>query len=277
MGALRATIILTLFLLLTLPLMPLQALFVAFRLPPARYLPTIYHRLVCRLLGVRVHLSGAPIAPGPVLICSNHISWLDIPVLASIAPLSFVAKQEVSTWPFISWLAKLQRTVFVDRTRRSAVSETRDDIQERLLAKDRIMLFAEGTSSDGSQVLPFKSSLFAAIEPDNGGGTPHSLQTCAIVYTHIHGLPMNRQQRPGIAWYGDMDMASHAWALMKLGPIDVRVRLGEPVPIAEIGDRKKLAARAFESVRSDFSQLLTGRSVKPQVALKSSASAKEGV
>jgi 1-acyl-sn-glycerol-3-phosphate acyltransferase len=264
MGVLRASIILCLFLLLTLPLMPVQLMLVALRLPLARYLPPFYHRLVCRLLGVRVHLSGAPIAPGPVLICSNHISWLDIPVLSSVAPLSFVAKQEVSTWPFISWLAKLQRTVFIDRTRRSAVAETRREIIERLVANERILLFAEGTSSDGSQVLPFKSSLFAAIEPENGETPAHALQTCAIVYTHIHGLPMNRQQRPGIAWYGDMDMLSHAWALMQLGPIDVRVRFGAPVSIDQVGDRKKLAAHAYEQVRSDFSQLLTGRSGKAQ-------------
>lgn len=264
MGVLRATIILCLFLLLTLPLMPVQLLLVTLRLPLARYLPVFYHRLVCALLGVRVHLSGAPIAAGPVLICSNHISWLDIPVLSSVAPLSFVAKNEVSTWPFISWLAKLQRTLFIDRTRRSAVAETRAEIIERLVAHERIVLFAEGTSSDGNQVLPFKSSLFAAIEPENGDAPVHALQTCAIVYTHIHGLPMNRQQRPGIAWYGDMDMLSHAWALMKLGPIDVRVRFGPPVSISEVGDRKRLATHAYERVRADFSQLLTGRAAKAQ-------------
>lgn len=259
MGVLRASLVLTLFLLLTLPLMPLQALLCALRLPLYRYLPHYYHRAVCGLLGIRVHLSGAAPANGPVMLVANHISWLDIPVLSSIAPLSFVAKSEVSRWPFISWLAKLQRTIFIDRNRRSAVAETRERIMERLHNRERVILFAEGTSSDGNQVLPFKSSLFAAIEPSEHNGNGYQMQTVAIVYTHVHGLPMNRQQRPGVAWYGDMDMASHAWGVLKGGPLDVHVRLGEPVLMSAVGDRKQLATHAHQRVRLDFSQLLTAR------------------
>jgi 1-acyl-sn-glycerol-3-phosphate acyltransferase len=277
MGVLRASIILFFFLLLTLPLMPIQALLIATRLPGARYLPYFYHILVRRLLGVRVHLSGAPVAPGPVLIVSNHISWLDIPVLASITPLSFVAKREVASWPFISWLAKLQRTIFIDRMRRTAVAETRNEILQRLEAKERIVLFAEGTSSDGNQVLPFKSPLFAAIEPNGANDSGDKIQTCAIVYTHIHGLPMNRQQRPAIAWYGDMDMPSHAWGVLKGGPLDVHVRLGEPVSIVDVGDRKSLAIHAYERVRYDFSQLLTARSAKAHGAMQTMSAVKEDV
>jgi 1-acyl-sn-glycerol-3-phosphate acyltransferase len=255
--------------------MPIQALFVAFNLPPKRHLPYWYHKAVCKLLGVRVHMSGAPIAEGPVLIVSNHISWLDIPVLSSIAPLSFVAKNEVSTWPFISALAKLQRTVFIDRTRRSAVAETRNQIMEKLHAKERIVLFAEGTSSDGNQVLPFKSPLFAAVEANEKNGDGYLIQTCSIVYTHIHGLPMNRQQRPAIAWYGDMDMLSHAWGVLKGGPLDVRVRFSKPVLMSEVGDRKKLAAHAYERVRFDFSQLLTGRKRKAHGAAETGEAPKQ--
>ena len=258
MGVVRASAILFLFMLLTVPLIPVQALLLAGRVPVYRHLPHWYHRLVCRLLGVRVHVSGELPAKGPVLLVSNHISWLDIPVLSGIAPLSFVAKKEVSTWPFISTLARLQRTVFVDRTRRTAVAQSANRIMERLDARERVVLFAEGTSSDGNQVLPFKSSLFAAIEPkENGKG--HVLQTVAIVYTHVHGLPMNRQQRPSIAWYGDMNMLSHAWGVLKGGPLDVHVRLGEPVSLAAVGDRKKLARHAYENVRLNFSRLLTAR------------------
>jgi 1-acyl-sn-glycerol-3-phosphate acyltransferase len=109
-------------------------------------------------------------------------------------------------------------------------------------------------------VLPFKSSLFAAIEPNGSNGAGYALQTMAIGYTRVHGLPMNRQQRPAVAWYGDMDMASHAWGVLKGGPLDVQVRLGEPVALAAVGDRKKLAVHAFEKVRLDFSELLTARS-----------------
>jgi 1-acyl-sn-glycerol-3-phosphate acyltransferase len=260
MAAIRASIILSLFMLLTLPLMPLQALFIASGSSLRRHLPSWYHRLVCGLLQVRVHISGEPPAKGPTLFVSNHISWLDIPVLSSITPLSFIAKQEVAGWPFISWLAKLQRTVFVDRTRRISVKETTGAVTERLNAGERVVLFAEGTSSDGNQVLPFKSSLFAAVEPNGHANEGHVLQTVAIVYTRVYGLPMNRQQRPAVAWYGDMDMVSHAWGVLKGGPLDVHVRFGKPVSMAVVGDRKKLAEHAHECVRSDFSRLITGRS-----------------
>src|SRR5690606_22864970 len=93
-------------------------------------------------------------------------------------------------------------------------------------------------------------------EAENGH---YTLQTCIIVYNHIHGLHTNRQQRPAIAWYGDMYMLSHAWGVLKGGPIDVRVRLGDPISIHDVGDRKKLAVHAYQRVRRDFSQLLTGR------------------
>jgi lyso-ornithine lipid O-acyltransferase len=264
MAVIRGSFILTLFMLLTLPLMPVQALLIATGTPLRASFPRWYHRMVCKLLGVRVHLSGEPPAGGAVLLVSNHISWLDIPVLSSVTPLSFIAKQEVSGWPFVSWLAKLQRTIFIDRNRRASVKETTGAVVERLNSGERMVLFAEGTSSDGNQVLPFKSSLFAAVEPGQQGHDGHLLQTVAIVYTRINGLPMNRQQRPAIAWYGDMDMLSHAWGVLKGGPLDVHVRFGKPVSIAVVGNRKKLAEHAHQRVRSDFSRLLTGRSHEPR-------------
>jgi lyso-ornithine lipid O-acyltransferase len=258
MGTMRASIILFFFGILTVPAMLVQTLIIFTRLPIRRHVPVFYHRLMCRLLGLRVHISGTP-AKGPVLLVSNHISWLDIPILGSLAPLSFVAKKEVSTWPFIGLMARMQSTLFVDRTRRTTVVQTANNIVKRLDRGERIVLFAEGTSGDGNQVLPFKSSLFSAIEPNEKNGEGHQIQTVAIVYTHVHGLPMNRQQRPIIAWYGDMDMLPHAWGVLKGGPLDVHVRLGEPLPVGPIGDRKKLAAHAYEHVRGNFSQLLTAR------------------
>jgi 1-acyl-sn-glycerol-3-phosphate acyltransferase len=259
MAGIRAGLKLALFMLLTVPLMPVQALFIATGTSLQKYLPSWYHRLVCRLLGIRVIMSGEPPARGAVLFVSNHISWIDIPVMSSITPLSFIAKQEVAGWPFISALAKLQRTVFVDRNRRSSVKETANAVVERLDAGERMVLFAEGTSSDGNQVLPFKSSLFAVVEPNGNGHDGHLLQTVAIVYTRVHGLPMNRQQRPAVAWYGDMDMVSHAWGVLKGGPLDVHLRFGAPVSMAIVGDRKKLAEHAHQRVRSDFARLITGR------------------
>lgn len=255
----RASAVLAVFAAVTVPLMPLQALFLRSSPALARELPRWYHRFVCRLLGVRVHVTGAVARDKPVLIVANHVSWLDIPVLSSVAPLSFVAKSEVSTWPFVSWLAKLQRTVFVDRTRRVQAGAVANQIAQRLSTGDNIVLFAEGTSGDGNGVLPFKSSLFSAAEPREGEGDSCYVQTLAIVYTRVHGLPMNRSQRHKVAWYGDMDMLSHIWRLLKGGPLDVHVRIGEPLLLASFGGRKKLAQHSEAQIRRHFAEILTAR------------------
>lgn len=247
---------------MTLPLMPVQAALL--RLSPrlARKFPNWYHRQVCRLLGIRIHVEGRIVDNGPVLLVANHVSWLDIPVLSAVAPVSFVAKKEVSTWPFVSTLARLQRSVFIDRTRRTAVKQTSSEIIERLKTGDAIVLFAEGTSSDGNQVLPFKAPLFASVKPTlaNGYTDPGAcVQTVAIAYTHLHGIPLGRFGRPLVGWYGDMEMASHAWNLLKAGPLDVKIRIGPPVPLADFADRKELARHSEAEVRRAVAYLLRGR------------------
>ncbi len=263
MQSLRAGIILILFFGMTLPLMPLQLVLRAVDRNRARQFPHWYHRQLCRLLGVRIHIEG-PIPGGdPALFVSNHVSWLDIPVLSTVAPVSFVAKREVGGWPFISWLARLQRTVFVDRAKRGAVTGTADEIIDRLQDGDSMVLFAEGTSSDGNAVLPFRTSLFAAAKPSGAAARTLEagifVQTIAIAYARLHGLPLGRRGRPYIAWYGDMALASHVWQLLKRGPLDVHVRLGEPVALRDFSDRKELARFAEDRVRADMAELLNPR------------------
>ena len=266
--ALRAAAILTSFLALTLPLMPVQWLLIKLPFPQAkrfaRRLPHWYHRRVCRMIGIRIHTDGR-LRPGePVLIISNHVSWLDIPVLSAIGPVSFIAKKEVSGWPFVGSLARLQRTVFVDRERRLTVGDTASEVEARIMDGDYIILFAEGTSSDGNQVMPFRSALFAStgVGQSRAGaampraGQPAQVQTLAIAYTRLHGVAMDRFCRPHVAWYGDMEMASHAWQLLKAGPLDVHIRISEPIALAAFDDRKALARYAETRVRGDMAELL---------------------
>ena len=262
--AVRAGAILAGFLALTLPLMPVQLLLVRLGSRHARTFPHRYHRWVCRLIGLRLNVHGTVAADRPVLIVSNHVSWLDIPVLSAVAPISFVAKSEVGTWPLVGALARLQRTVFVDRKRRVAVGDVTSEMASRLGQGDHIVLFAEGTSSDGNRVLPFKTSLFAAAaaakEADGALRRERSagvaMQTLAIAYTSVRGLPMGRWWRPNVAWYGDMEMASHAWELLKSGPIDVHISVGQPVDIATFADRKAMARFSEEQVRRDFTAIV---------------------
>lgn len=259
---LRAAAVLGGFLGITVPLMPVQAILLRTSRRGARAFPHWYHKRVCRLLGIRVHVEGEIVRDRPVLVVANHTSWLDIPVLSAVAPVSFVAKKEVGTWPFVRTLARLQRTVFVDRTRRTSVGETADEMLARLTQGDALVLFAEGTSSDGNRLLPFKSSLFAAAKPSRTPAvgeksTPGAVvQTLAIAYTHVHGVPLSRTDRPLIGWYGDMEMAGHAWELLQAGPIDVRVHIGPPVPLDDFPDRKQLAAHTEREVRRSLHGLL---------------------
>lgn len=267
MQSLRAAAVLTGFFALTLPLMPMQYLLLRSGRRWARALPHWYHRGVCRILGVRITVEGEIAPDRPVLLVSNHVSWLDIPVLSAVGPVSFVAKKDVDGWPFVRRLARLQRTIFVDRERRGAVHTTTQTIMGRLKAGDHIVLFAEGTSSDGNRVLPFRTSLFAAAKPSGGGDAALAegiyVQTLALGYTRLHGLPLSRHHRHIVAWYGDMEMAGHVWSLLRRGPLDVHIRIGAPVALEHFADRKALARFTETQIRSHVASILCARDQDP--------------
>src|SRR4051812_14172517 len=195
---------------LTFPLMPVQALFLAVSPALARRFPHIYHRMVCRIMGIELDIRGTISRHRPTLFVANHISYLDIEALSAAVPTCFVAKREVGEWPIFGWLAKLQRTVFVER-RSSAVKEERDELARRLEEGENVVLFPEGTSGDGNRLRPFKSALLSAAER-TVNGEPLVIQPVTVAYTRLDGLPIGRQWRPFFAWYGAMDMASHLWA-----------------------------------------------------------------
>jgi len=130
------------------------------------------------------------------LIVANHTGWLDIVIFSAVMPLSFVAKSEVGTWPFFGTLARLQRTVFVERVRRSQTGAARDTIRERLLAGDALVLFPEGTSSDGNAVLGFKSALLGAAEAVMANARHVTVQPVSTAYLASNGMPLGREGRP---------------------------------------------------------------------------------
>ena len=164
----------------------------------------------------------------------------------------------MGSWPFFGTLARLQRTVFVERQRRSATGETRDAIRDRLLAGDALLLFPEGTSHDGNRVLPFKSALLGAAEAILANGAHVKVQPVSAAFSGLHGLPMGRENRPLFAWYGDMEMVPHLWEALLAGPLDVVVQFHEPFSL-DMMDRKTLAARAQEIVQIGQADALAGR------------------
>ena len=254
MSRLRPALILVAFAGLTLPLMPLQQVFVWLWPAMARRFPHHYHKLVAKLLGVRIKLVGTPHTGGPTLIAANHVSWLDIVVLSAVAPLSFIAKREVNHWPFFGSLARLQRTVFVDRDRRHATGNSRDKMQERFKAGDTLVLFPEGTSHDGFSVKPFKSAFFGAAEYEGV-----IVQPVTLAYAGQRNLPMTRRLMPLYAWYGGMDLPPHLWEALKTGPIEVTVICHEPLSISGEMNRKALARHAETLVRQGLVSALHRR------------------
>ena len=253
-------------------LLPLHLLNVRFNRRARMAVAQVWQRFVCRLIGIRVTVTGAPAGERPLLLLANHTSWLDIPILASVAPVSFVAKQEVAGWPVVGFLARAQRSVFIDRQRRQSTVAQAGEVAGRLSEGDIIVLFAEGTSSDGNHVLPFRSALVGAAQlaiPDGGAAT---VQPVAIVYQKMLGLPLGRQHRPLVAWYGGTDLLPHLKRVLSEGGIDVHVVFGPARRLSAADDRKAVTQEAGALVRRLVSTMNAGR--PPTEALGAEALAK---
>jgi 1-acyl-sn-glycerol-3-phosphate acyltransferase len=248
----KATVRIAAVVLLVLALMPVQLLAIRFGWPLRRSLPRRFHRIVLALIGVAVETRGAPDPRRPLLIVANHVSWLDICVYGSAESLSFVAKSEVAGWPGIGLLARLQRSIFVERARRSRTAAATAAIGARLSSGDAMLLFAEGTTGDGRRVLPFRSALIGAAREAFAETGEVVVQPVAIRYVRRGGLPIGREATASIAWTGDMELAPHLAALLAGGPVDVVVAWGAPTLVTASTDRKVLARQLEERVIALF-------------------------
>ena len=252
MNRLRGYLNLALLVAATLPLVPLQSLARRRNWRLAATLPRWWHRFALARLDVRVHRLGDLAVDRPLLLVANHASWLDIPVLGSLAPLSFVAKSDVNGWPVFGMLARLQRSIFVDRTRRQDAGRTSAEMASRMAEGDPVLLFAEGTTSDGNRILPFRSALLGAARSAiaEGSGDRVLVQPVAVAYTRHHGLPLGRQGRAYAAWPGNVDLMPHLLNIIRGGALDVEVRLGTPRVFDGATDRKALTALLEADVRA---------------------------
>ena len=248
---------------LTLLAVPIQLTCLALGPGPASWFPPHYHRLVLRVFGIRVTVRGRLPERGPALVVSNHISYLDIEVLSALMQVSFIAKQDIARWPVFGMLAKLQRSIFVERVRRHRTGEQRDVIVDRLAAGDILVLFPEGTSSDGNRVVPFKTALFSVAEA-RSGAPPVPVQPVSIAYVKLNGMPIGRTMRPFLAWYGDMQLADHLWAMTALGETEVVVEFHAPVSVEQFGSRKRLAEHCRRVIAAGLEAANAGRDRAPE-------------
>ena len=253
----RAGFRLFLYIGVTLVLLPAQILAVQFKSPLAVGLPVLFHRLCCRILGFTVEVAGVRSQNAPALFVSNHVSYLDITVLGSLIRGSFISKAEVGDWPMFGLLAKLQRTVFLDRRGIRAAAQ-RDELTSRLEAGDSLILFPEGTSDDGTTVLPFKSALFAVAETALDGKRL-TVQPVSIAYTALDGMPLGRAFRPRYAWYGDMTLLPHLWEMLGFGVVTVSVTFHDPIDPGAFASRKTLAEHCHRVVAGGVEAAISGR------------------
>jgi 1-acyl-sn-glycerol-3-phosphate acyltransferase len=218
----------------------------------AGQVPAVFHSLLLKIFGIRLKLSGELVKDRPLLLVANHVSWLDIVVFGAVAPLSFVAKSEMSRWPIFGSLARLQRTVFVRREERRNSHIQANEIAERLTAREVMVLFPEGTTTDGNRLEAFKTSLFEAakIALKQSPVETAVVQPAAIAYTHLHGLPMGRAKRPHVAWPGELELPESFIPLVKTGALDVTIRLGEPIILTQSCNRKIIARDAVDRIRT---------------------------
>ena len=169
-----------------------------------KWLPVLFHKMLLWLLSLEVEIIGEIDQSNKSnLFISNHLSYLDIPLLGSKYPLRFVAKSEVKSWPLFGFLAKKGRSIFIRRNKTDSFNQ-KNKILDLLSSCEKVFIFPEGTTSDGNRVLEFKSSTFSSVENQN-----FTIQPIVIVYSDLNGIPINRWLRPMIAWYGDMDLQPH--------------------------------------------------------------------
>jgi lyso-ornithine lipid O-acyltransferase len=196
------------------------------------------------IAGARAEKIGTHVRRDVVFI-SNHISWIDILVIAGASGSAFVAKAEIRAAPVVGWLSTLNRTVFVSREDRAGVGEQIDRLREALADTWSVTIFPEGTTDDGRSLLPFKSSLLKILEPAPPGVV---VQPLLLDYGVIG---------PEIGWLGDESGANNALrVLARRGSFRVGVQFLEPFSPTEFVGRKAISAEARTRIAAALSTVL---------------------
>ena len=208
----------------------------------------IFHKMLLWLMNINVEIAGTINNSNvPTLYISNHLSYLDIPVLGSIINGRFIAKNEISNWPIFGYLSKVGNTIFINRNLRF-LKKNKSIIYDFISKGDSIILFPEGTTSDGIRVLKFKSSLLTSLEQKN-----ILIQPIVIKYRSINGMPLNRWLKPIVAWYGDMDLKPHLINILKLFSIKVQITYLPALNGKDFTNRKDMTYTLHHAIDNFYS------------------------
>lgn len=212
-----------------------------------------FHKGACRIFALRCRITGQVSAHKPTLFLSNHISYLDVIVLGAFTPAYFIAKSEVANWPLFGTLAKLQNTLFFERKGNKVRSQL-EIMTSHFNDKKNLLLFAEGTSTEGEHVEAFKSSLLHSVEKAR---EEVLIQPVTISYTRYKNKPMDRNTRDHFAWYGAMPFGAHFFSAAGLSKADVSVIYHQPIKLSDFETRKDCARHCFTQVRLGLEQSLS--------------------
>ena len=239
------------FIYLTITLILFKTFLQIFTKRISQKLVRIFHKLVLWLINIDVEVIGnRNLNNVPTLYVSNHLSYLDIPVLGSAINGRFIAKNEISNWPIIGYLSKVGETIFTNRNLRF-LKTNKSIISDYISRGDNIILFPEGTTSDGIRVLKFKSSLLTSLEQKN-----IFIQPIVINYESINGMPLNRWLKPIIAWYGDMDLQLHLINILKLFSIKAKITMLPALNGRNFSNRKDMTSTLHHAIDSFYSNEL---------------------
>jgi 1-acyl-sn-glycerol-3-phosphate acyltransferase len=230
---------------LVLVALPLQLLVLACtRGPASMWLPRRFHAVFARVLGLNVEYRGEAAQGHGVVHACNHLSYLDVPVLGRYLSTRFVAKEDVRGWPLFGLLARVQQTAFVSRARQRA-GDTGAMLAQALDGRHGLLLFPEGTTSDGSAVLPFRAGAFAPFVARPG----LRLQPVRIDLLAVDGARIvDGGERDLYAYQGDATLLPHLWAFLRGRGASVRVHFLPPIVVPADADRKELARAAWSAV-----------------------------
>lgn len=220
---------------------------------------------ICSILGLTISIKGTPLSQDytsqkcgqyrPVIFIANHISWLDIPVLGSIIYASFVAKKDMHSWPILGWACQLGQTLFVSRHRQTMINEIKTMDQRLDENFGNLVIFPEGTSSDGIHVLPFKSSFFYLafhhLKKSYRKKDPYSqllVQPVSLNYNGLDSLPVTYERKNIFAWYGTMTLVPHIWHFLQRDNAHVTVTFAPPLAPDTFKNRKQLADKCYETI-----------------------------
>ncbi len=239
------------FTLLILIAVPPQIIVMLFTKGPAsRIIPMLWMRAVCFVFQIRVEAEGEPLKNEQYIVMCNHLSYLDIPAIGSVIPDSFVSKSDVANWKLFGFLAGLRQTAYVVRGSADPVLASQG-VENRLKQGDNLIIFPEGTSTDGQTVLDFKSGVFARALDSGVNGLKILPATLHVIAVNGHAV-RTQEDRDVYSWHNGMDddfeLHHHLWQFAQSGGVRIRLMFHDPIAVKDYNDRKTLAKDTHKAV-----------------------------